>query len=97
MTVVFTKRASQESDAARAWWAEHRDTLALGDAIAAALARITRFPAIGARVKQRGQWLKTRRYILSDVGYHLYYDYEARTQTIVVRCLWHERRRKPRL
>jgi hypothetical protein len=45
----------------------------------------------------RGRWLTTRKYIHSDVGYHLYYDFDAGTQTIFVRSLWHERRRPPRL
>jgi plasmid stabilization system protein ParE len=97
ITVVFDVRANRELDDAQAWWAEHRRTPDLDDAIAAALDRLGQFPEIAPRVKRRGLWTTTRRYILDRVGYHLYYRYEARTRTIYVRSIWHERRRKPRL
>jgi plasmid stabilization system protein ParE len=95
--VIFSTRASGDVDAARMWWVEHRGTPALGNALAAALDRIGRFPEIGALVKKRGKWSKTRRYILDGVGYHLYYDYSASTGVIVVTRFWHESRRPPRL
>ena len=72
-------------------------TSALDDALAAALDRLEQFPEIGARVKRRGRWLTTRRYILAKVGYHLYYEHSAASAAIEVVCFWHERRRPPRL
>lgn len=96
-TIVFTARATREIDEALVWWAEHPGTRALADAIASALALLDRFPEIAPRVKSRGRWTTTRRYILKGVGYHLYERFDASTRTILVRSFWHERRRKPRL
>lgn len=95
--IVFDTRANREIEEARAWWAEHVRTPLLDDAIAAALDRLEQFPEIAPRVPLRGRWSTTRRYILDRVGYHLFYQYNARAGTILVICFWHERRRKPRL
>lgn len=94
-TIIFSARAKRDLDEARAWWAEHRRTRSLDDALAAALHLLEAFPEIGPRVQIRGQWSTTRRIVLDSVGYHLYYRFDA--DTIFVRCFWHERRRKPRL
>lgn len=96
-TILFTARATRELDDALAWWAEHRGTRALADALAAALMLLDRFPEMAPRVISRGRWTTTRRYILNVGGYHLYYRYDAHTRTIVVRSLWHERRPKPQV
>lgn len=96
-TVVFTARANREIDEALAWWGQRGGARALADELAAALALLERFPEIGPRVKSRGRWTMTRRYVLDRMGYHLYYRFEARTQTILVRSRWHERRAKPQL
>ena len=97
LTAILSARAQQEIEEARAWWVEHRHTPELDDSIAAALDRLEQFPEIAPRVKSGGRWTTTRRYILDGVGYHLYYRFDAHTQTLFVRSLWHERRRKPRL
>lgn len=97
VTAIIDARALREIDEARAWWAEHRRTPDLDDAIAAALDRLEQFPEISPRVKRGSRWTTTRRYILDRVGYHLYYRFDERTGTLFVRSLWHERRSKPRL
>jgi plasmid stabilization system protein ParE len=49
-------------------------------------------------VRIRGKWSTTvRRVILDRSGYHLYYRARLEAGVIVVLCVWHERRRAPRL
>lgn len=95
--ILFSPRANREVDEAQAWWTERGGAAALADAVAAALSYISAFPEAPARVKLRGKWSDTRRVCVDPIGYHLYYRHDARTDTILVRCFWHQRRRPPRL
>jgi plasmid stabilization system protein ParE len=96
VAIVFSVRAKREIDAAAKWWAEHRGTQALADAVADVLRLLEAFPEAAPRVQIRGAWSTTRRASVALVGYHLYYRHDARAGTILVRCFWHERRRPPR-
>lgn len=89
--VLLTPRATRELDQARA------DGRAL-DLVAEAFRRLEALPQTGARVLIRGKWSTTvRRVILDRSGYHLYYRARLEAGVIVVLCVWHERRRAPRL
>ncbi|MEO5727239.1 MAG: type II toxin-antitoxin system RelE/ParE family toxin [Byssovorax sp.] len=95
--ILFSARAKREIDAAHTWWAEHSEARALADAVAAALRFIEAFPEASPRVQIRGKWSTTRRASVAPLGYHLFYRYDERAGTILVRAFWHERRRPPRL
>ena len=96
-TILFSARAKRELDEVRAWWAKHHPgTRVLDDALARALHLLEVFPEMGPRAQIRGQWSTTRRIIIDPVGYHLYYRFDPQARTILVRALWHERRRRPR-
>lgn len=92
--VLLTPRATRELDQARAGGR----SLDLDDEVAEAFGRLETFPRMGAPVRLRGQWSTTVRWVILDrSGYHLYYRVRLEAAVIVVLCVWHERRRAPRL
>ncbi len=92
--VLLTPRATRELDQARA----DGQALDLDEEVAEAFRRLEALPQTGARVRIRGKWSTTvRRVILDRSGYHLYYRARLEAGVIVVLCVWHERRRAPRL
>jgi len=96
LTVILSPRAIKEIDEAALWWAERGKPTFIDDAVAAVLARLDSLPESAPCVQSRGRWTTTRRASVAG-GYQLFYRYDARTGTILVRCFWHERRRPPRL
>ena len=96
LTVVISPRATKEIDEAALWWAKRGEPSFVDAAITEVLARLKVVPESAPRVQIRGKWSTTRRASV-DRGYHLYYRYDARAETILVRCFWHERRTPPRL
>jgi plasmid stabilization system protein ParE len=100
-STIFSVRAVRESNEARAWLEAHLGTarvLLLNDEVNAALDKLELLPELGAivRTRSREQPL-TRRVILDRSGYHLYYRVHHDSRLIEVVCLWHEKRRPPRL
>ena len=96
ITVIISRRASKEIDEAALWWADRGEPTFIDDAIDKVVARLQAFPKSAPVVEIRGKWSDTHRASV-DRGYQLYYRYNERARTIVVRCFWHERRRPPRL
>lgn len=96
LTILISPRATKEIDQAARWWAAQGFPTFIDDAIAEVLERLAACPEMAPRAQIRGKWSTTRRAPV-DRGYHLYYRYSPRAETILVRCLWHERRRPPRL
>lgn len=96
-TTLFEPRAVRELDEARSWWAEHRNTPALDEAITSTLERLETLPWSAARVQIAGEWSMIRRASLGRTGYNLYYRPNEEMATITVMCIWHERRAPPRL
>jgi len=90
--ILFEPRAVREMDEARAWWAEHRQTRVLDDAIARTLDRLEALPASAPRVQIAGKWSRTRRAALGRTGYNLYFRPNERAKSITVVSIWHERR-----
>jgi|HubBroStandDraft_2_1064218.scaffolds.fasta_scaffold481278_3 hypothetical protein len=95
--VVTLLRAAREIDEARRWWTEHRDVRVLDDGIAAALRFVQAFPEASPLVKVGARWTKNRRASVEPVGYNLFYRYEPKTRTVIIRCFRHRSRRPPRL
>lgn len=92
--VLLTPRATRELDQARA----DGRTSDLDEEVAEAFRRLEVLPQTGAWVRLSGKWSTTvRRVILDRSNYHLYYRVRLEARVIVVLCVWHERRRAPRL
>jgi plasmid stabilization system protein ParE len=98
---IFRARAAREIDEARAWI----DTNLGGERVALlnveldrALDLLEQVPRMGspAPTQKRGSPV-LRHVTLARSGYHLYYRAHLRTHTIEVVCLWHEKRRPPKL
>jgi len=90
-TVVVTRRAAADIDAADAWWHEHRPAApgAVHEELARAFDLIAVHPGIGAAA--RSSRLKSvRRVHLSRIRYHVYY--RASANTVEVLALWHASR-----
>jgi plasmid stabilization system protein ParE len=99
-TVVLSGRARAEIDKAKAWWQKRNPAraLAIDDDLAAAYERLERFPEIGPPVEVRRRTSAgTRRYILENVGYHVYYRPDHQAKLIIVVLFRHEARRHPKL
>lgn len=100
-TTLFSRRAVRESDEARAWLEEHlgaERVARLNAEMNAALNRLEMFPEMGAIVRRGASGQPTtRRIILDRSGYHLYYRPHMDRCIIEVVCLWHEKRRPPKL
>lgn len=96
VAIVVSRRAAREIDDAATWWAARGWPTLIDDAIAAVLARLSAFPEMAPKIAIRGKRSATRRASVEH-GYHLYYEYDARAERILLRCFWHERRQEPRL
>jgi plasmid stabilization system protein ParE len=101
--IVSEKRASQEVDAIMRWriakggpaWAAE-----FGAELAEAMALISRFPEIAsmAPAGKRGTFSKTiRRFLLNRTGYCFSYRVNHADQVIMIRRIWPQRGRPPRM
>ncbi len=96
VSILLSERARKEIGEAAAWWAlQGRDRL-IDDAVTAVLVKLEQFPEMAPRVRLRGRLSTTRRAFV-EPAYYLYYSYEPKTETLLVRCFWHEKRKGPRL
>lgn len=94
--VLVTRRAERQIDAADRWWFEHRVGApdAIRDALVLVIDRLATMPLSGSLVPDARR--PTRRILLADVSYHVYYRVSA--SSVEILCSWHAARgRQPRL
>lgn len=91
LEVEVTPRAAAQIEAAAVWWLRNRP--AAPDAIrldlADAIALLSRQPDIGAK-SRTARYPDLRRFYLSRVRYHVYYD--VRPGKVVILAVWHASR-----
>jgi hypothetical protein len=79
------------------WWAKRGEPTIVDDAVAVALRFVEQFPEAPPLAKLQGRWTKNRRASVDPLGYNLFYRYDAKKHTVVIRCFRHRSRRPPRL
>ncbi len=89
--VLITRRAEQQIDAADRWWVENRAGApdAIRDALSLLIDRLATLPLSGSLVPT-ARHAATRRILLADVGYHVYY--RVRGDRVEILRFWHAAR-----
>jgi plasmid stabilization system protein ParE len=94
LTITFTRRAAEQTEAAGCWWRENRTKApeAFREELEQALQLVSSQPEIGALARSV-RLAGVRRVLLSRVRYHLYYRVlEVPPRSIEVLAVWHASR-----
>lgn len=96
VSVVFTRRAARQIEAAAAWWSANRPAApdAIREDLRGVVALIGEQPMCGTPTPSR-RHNGLRRVHLPRVDYHLYYRLRPRLRRVQVVAFWHARRVAP--
>jgi plasmid stabilization system protein ParE len=98
LTVAFTKRATNQTRRALAWWRENRRAAPdlLEQELRSVLALLSEAPMLGA-VARDPRIKDARRVLLRRTRYYVYYRVKTEQGRLEVLALWHASRRDPSL
>jgi plasmid stabilization system protein ParE len=98
LAVAFTKRATNQTRRALAWWRENRRAAPdlLEQELRSVLALLAEAPMLGA-VPRDARIKDARRVLLRRTRYYLYYRTKTEEGRLEVLALWHASRRDPSL
>jgi plasmid stabilization system protein ParE len=98
LTVAFTKRATNQTRRALAWWRENRRAAPdlLEQELRAVLALLAEAPTLGA-VARDARIKDARRVLMRRTRYYVYYRAKSEEGRLEVLALWHASRHDPSL
>jgi plasmid stabilization system protein ParE len=96
--LLVAKRADTQIRTIDAWWIEHRDKAPglFAQELANTLEAIADSPTVGRPYGVVGG-VEVRRLLLRRCRYHVYFSYDAASDLVRVRAVWHSSRGRPPL
>jgi plasmid stabilization system protein ParE len=91
--VVVAPRAMAQVQTIGVWWRANRSSAPelFSRELAEALEALHHTPALGVRYLERGG-VVLRRLLLPRTRYHVYFSYDAESELVEVRAVWHTAR-----